>query len=87
MHIGLADTTFSRVDLAAAAINAIQAAHPKESITFERYTVPGFKDLPIACKILIDKYKCNIVCAFGWVGKEDLDEVCAHEANLGLIQC
>ena len=26
------------------------------------------------------------VLAFGWVGKEDIDETCAHEANLGLIQ-
>ncbi|HLC74951.1 MAG TPA: riboflavin synthase [Candidatus Nanoarchaeia archaeon] len=85
MRIGIADTTFARADMAAAAINTIKkAAH---SAAFERYTVPGFKDLPVACKILIEKYKCDIVLAFGWVGNKDLDETCAHEANLGLIQC
>ncbi|HLD33562.1 MAG TPA: riboflavin synthase [Candidatus Nanoarchaeia archaeon] len=85
MRIGLADTTFSRIDMAAAALNAIKKEYP--TIATERYTVPGFKDLPVACKILIEHFKCDIVLAFGWVGKEDLDEFCAHEANLGLIQC
>ena len=82
MRIGLADTTFARVDMASAAVEAIKSS----SVQFERYTVPGMKDLPVACKILIEKYKCDIVLAFGWVGKEDIDETCAHEANIGLIQ-
>src|SRR3989344_225074 len=83
MRIGIADTTFSRVDMASAAMDVLKKSH---SALIERYTVPGFKDLPVASKILIEKYKCDIVLAFGWVGKEDIDETCAHEANLGLIQ-
>ena len=53
--------------------------------TVERYTVPGFKDLPAACKRLLTEFQCDIVLALAWVGKEDIDETCAHEANQGLI--
>ncbi len=80
MKVGIADTMFARVDLGAVAMEELVG------VEVERYTVPGFKDLPVACKKLIEEYNCDIVVAFGWVGKEDIDEVCAHEANLGLIQ-
>ena len=79
MKIGLADTTFSRVNMAEPAL----AVFKGQSV--ERYTVPGFKDLPVACKRLLTEYGCDIVLALAWVGKEDIDETCAHEANLGLI--
>ena len=81
MRIGIADTTFSRVDMGKVAIDAIE-----DKASVERYTVPGFKDLPVACKLLFEKYNCDLVLAFGWCGKEDIDELCAHEANQGLIQ-
>ncbi len=80
MKVGIADTMFARVDLGVVAMEELVG------VEVERYTVPGFKDLPVACKKLIEEYNCDIVVAFGWVGKEDIDEVCAHEANLGLIQ-
>ncbi len=64
-----------------------ESNEPKEAIEIERYTVPGFKDLPAACKILFEKYNCDIIVALGWVGDKEIDELCAHEANLGLIQC
>lgn len=83
MRVGVADTTFARVDMASAAIGAISKEN--KTVEIERYTVPGFKDLPVAAKKLIDEHKCDIVLAFGWVGKEDIDEQCAHEANIGLI--
>lgn len=83
MRIGIADTTFARVDMAAAAIDAIHIEN--SSIEIERYTVPGFKDLPVAAKKLIEEHSCDVVLALGWVGKEDIDERCAHEANIGLI--
>ncbi|MFH1977895.1 MAG: riboflavin synthase [Candidatus Aenigmatarchaeota archaeon] len=82
--IGLADTMFAKVDMASFAIKTIE--ENVEKIDIERYTVPGFKDLPVACKILFEKYNCDIVLAFGWVGGEPVDEVCAHEANQGIIQ-
>ncbi len=50
-----------------------------------RRTVPGVKDLPAACKILIDEYKCDIVMALGMPGKEAIDRQCAHEASMGII--
>tara|TARA_Y100000310_G_C20527142_1_gene736630 strand:- start:272 stop:721 length:450 start_codon:yes stop_codon:yes gene_type:complete len=81
MRIGIADTTFSRVNLGQIAIDTIG-----DKASIERYTVPGFKDLPVACKILFEKYHCDLILALAWCGKEDVDELCAHEANQGLIQ-
>ena len=54
--------------------------------TVERYTVPGVKDLPVACKRLIEERGCDIVMALGMPGAEEIDKVCAHEASTGLIQ-
>ena len=76
MKIGIADTTFSRVDMARFAISKI----PK-SFQIERYTVPGVKDLPVACKILFDRHKCDIVMALGMIGAQPVDKICGHEAS------
>lgn len=51
-----------------------------------RYTVPGFKDLPVACKILLEQRGCGAVIALGMAGGAPIDELCAHEASLGLQQ-
>lgn len=51
-----------------------------------RYTVPGFKDLPVACKILLEERGCQAVIALGMAGRAPIDELCAHEASLGLQQ-
>ena len=83
MRIGIADTTFARVDMGSIAINTLRAAYP--AVEIERYTVPGFKDLPVAAKKLIEEYNCDIVLALAWIGSAAIDEVCAHEANIGLI--
>ena len=79
--IGIADTTFARVDMAAFAIDEIKKNSNAKII---RYTVPGFKDLPAACKKLIEEDKCNIVIALGMAGKMPIDKQCAHEASMGL---
>ncbi len=81
MRIGVADTTFARIDMGAVALDVLR----EKNVSFERYTVPGFKDLPVAAKKLIEEHSCDIVLALGWVGKEDIDERCAQEANIGLI--
>jgi len=81
MKIGIADTTFARVDMASFAINTIKK---NSNAKIERYTVPGFKDLPVACKILFKKYKCDIVLALGMAGPNAIDKQCSHEASLGL---
>jgi len=81
MKIGIADTTFARVNMADFAIDTIRK-NSKDEI--ERYTVPGIKDLPVACKILFDKYKCDVVMALGMAGPKPIDKQCSHEATLGL---
>lgn len=81
MKIGIADTTFARVDMAKFAIDAIKE---NSDAKIERYTVPGFKDLPVACKKLVKESKCNIVIALGMAGPKPIDKQCAHEAALGL---
>ena len=79
--IGIADTTFARVDMANFAVDTIKKNSDARIV---RYTVPGFKDLPVACKKLINDDKCDIVIAFGIAGKAPIDKQCAHEASMGL---
>jgi len=81
MKIGIADTTFARVDMAKFAVDTIEKNSNAETI---RYTVPGFKDLPVACKKLIEEDKCDIVIALGMAGPKPIDKQCAHETALGL---
>jgi riboflavin synthase len=83
VRIGVADTTFARVDMAKFAIEEIKNNSDAEVV---RYTVPGFKDLPVACKKLIEEDKCKIVIALGMAGHMPIDGQCAHEASLGLQQ-
>ncbi|MGC9308129.1 MAG: riboflavin synthase [Thermoplasmatota archaeon] len=82
-RIGVADTTFARYDMAAAAIDELK--NNATGFKIERYTVPGIKDLPCAAKNLIDG-GCDIVMALGMPGPQPIDKQCAHEASQGLIQ-
>jgi len=82
--IGIADTTFARYDMGASAIDELKATGTGFKII--RYTVPGMKDLPVACKKLIEEQKCDIVIALGMPGPKDKDKMCAHEASQGLIR-
>lgn len=83
MKVGIADTTFARFDMGAAAIDELKK---NASMRIERHTVPGIKDLPVAAKKLIEERKCDIVMALGMPGATPIDKTCAHEASLGLIQ-
>lgn len=82
--IGIADTTFARYDMGSAAINELERTGT--GFRIERYTVPGVKDLPVACKKLIEERGCDIVMALGMPGPKDKDKMCAHEASTGLIR-
>jgi len=82
--IGIADTTFARYDMGASAIDELKRTGTGFKLI--RYTVPGMKDLPVACKKLIEEQKCDIVIALGMPGPKDKDRVCAHEASQGLIR-
>ena len=82
--IGIADTTFARYDMGHSAIDELQKAGTGFRIV--RYTVPGVKDLPVACKKLIEEQNCDIVMALGMPGPMQKDKMCAHEASTGLIR-
>jgi riboflavin synthase len=84
MRVGVADTTFARVNMGAIAIDELKK---HASVAIERVTVPGIKDLPVACKKLIEERRCDIVMALGMPGGKDKDKMCAHEASQGLITC
>ena len=84
MKIGIADTTFARVNMGRFAIDELKK---HSSVTIERYTVPGVKDLPVACKKLFEEYRCDICMALGMPGGKEKDRMCAHEASTGLIAC
>lgn len=84
MKIGIADTTFARVDMGKSAIDQLRACGT--GFAMIRRTVPGIKDLPVACKKMIQEEGCEIVIALGMPGPKDKDKQCAHEASTGLIQ-
>jgi len=82
-RIGIVDTTFSRVDMGAEAADELKSL--TGNVRIIRRTVPGVKDLPVACKILIEEEKCDLVMALGMPGGEEIDKTCAHEASQGII--
>lgn len=84
MKIGVVDTTFARVNMGGIAVDELKK---HASVSIERVTVPGIKDLPVACKKLIDERRCDIVMALGMPGGKEKDRMCAHEASMGLITC
>ncbi|OPY43198.1 MAG: Riboflavin synthase [Methanoregulaceae archaeon PtaU1.Bin059] len=84
MKIGIVDTTFARVNMGSIAVDELRK---HASVGIERVTVPGIKDLPVACKKLIEERKCDIVMALGMPGGKEKDRMCAHEASMGLITC
>ncbi|MBU0685770.1 MAG: riboflavin synthase [Thermoplasmatota archaeon] len=83
-RIGVADTTFARVDMGGFAIDELKRTGTGFKV--ERYTVPGVKDLPVAAKRLLEERDCDIVIALGMPGAQEIDKMCAHEASTGLIR-
>ena len=85
-HIGVVDTMFARYDMGAEAVDELkQCPGFGERFDVIRRTVPGFKDLGVACKKLIEQDGCAIVVALGMPGKAAIDQVCAHEASQGIM--
>ena len=87
IKIGVVDTMFARYDMGGAA-RAELAECPGHGETFSvvSRTVPGFKDLAVAAKNLIEREGCSIVVALGMPGSAPIDKQCAHEAALGIMQ-
>ena len=82
-RIGVADTTFARVDLARHALRSLAGAGTGFRVV--RRTVPGVKDLPVACRQLFQQDGVDLCLALGMPGRAEYDRTCAHEASLGLI--
>jgi riboflavin synthase len=82
-RIGVADTTFARVDMAKFAIDVLKNYHG--NIEIIRYTVPGIKDLPVAVKKLFEEKSCDIAMALGMPGPNPLDKQSAQVASSGLV--
>jgi riboflavin synthase len=82
-RIGVADTTFARVDMARYAVDRLRSSG--SGFRIERATVPGIKDLPVAVRRLFQDRKVDLCLALGMPGKAEYDKTCAHEASLGLI--
>ena len=89
-RIGVADTTFARFDMGGAAVDELRRRGEEmglgEGRDFEiaRVTVPGIKDLPVACLGLLAT--CDICMALGMVGGAAVDKVCGHEASTSMQQ-
>ena len=81
--IGIVDTTFAKVNMGDIAIDELKRQGTGFKII--RRTVPGFKDLAVECKILIEEEGCDIVMALGMPGPEEIDKQCAHEASQGIM--
>lgn len=82
---GVVDTTFSTVDMGAVALRAFaEAGVLKERVL--RRTVPGFKDLAVAAKQMIERDGCGIVLVCGMPGPEPIDKQCGHESSLAIGQ-
>jgi len=83
-HYAVVDTTFSTVDMGGVAVDTLRGLGvPADRI--HRVTVPGFKDLAVACKRLIEQ-GCSIAIACGMPGPEPIDKQCGHEASLAIGQ-
>jgi len=85
--IGVVDTMFARYDMGGAALEELAACPGYgEKFTVIRRTVPGFKDLAVAAKNMIERDGASIVVACGMPGREPVDKQCAHEASQGIMQ-
>ncbi len=82
MRIGIVDTTFSRIDMGKIAIDELKKIC---SLPYERYTVPGIKDIPVAAKKLIEERNCDVVITLGWVGRTQKDLFSYLALSIGLI--
>jgi riboflavin synthase len=84
--IGVVDTMFARYDMGGEALDELAQCPGYGTVfTTVRRTVPGFKDLAVQAKKLIEEEGCRIVVALGMPGKEQVDKVCAHEASTGIM--
>ncbi|MFQ5920312.1 MAG: riboflavin synthase [Thermoplasmata archaeon] len=80
--IGIVDTTFARYDMGTAAEEELKGLGTGFRVV--RRTVPGVKDLPVACKRLIEEESVDLAMALGMLGPQAVDKQTALVADLGL---
>jgi riboflavin synthase len=86
VRIGVVDTMFARYDMGAAARSELEGCPGYgEAFSVISRTVPGFKDLAVAAKNMIEREDCAIVVALGMPGSAPIDKQCAHEASQGIM--
>ncbi len=86
VRIGVVDTMFARYDMGGAARAELTSCPGyDETFVVVARTVPGFKDLAVAAKNMIERDGCAIVIALGMPGSAAVDKVCAHEASQGIM--
>jgi riboflavin synthase len=84
--IGVVDTMFARYDMGREALEELaECPGFGERFIAVRRTVPGFKDLAVAAKQLIEGEQCRIVVVLGMPGPAPIDKTCAHEASQGIM--
>jgi len=77
---------FARYDMGKEALEELaDCTGHDERFTVIRRTVPGFKDLAVAAKQLIENERCRIVVVLGMPGPAPIDKICAHEASQGIM--
>src|SRR6202789_4593808 len=86
VNIGVVDTMCARFDMGAAARRELTKC-PGYGEKFEviSQTVPGFKDLAVAAKNLIERDGASIVVALGMPGSAPIDKQWAHEPPTGTM--
>ena len=83
IKVGVVDTTFARVDMGKEVIDEVKSLTTQ--IKPIRRTVPGIKDLAVACKILIEEEGCEACIALGMPGPVPKDKASAQVASQGIM--
>ncbi len=83
IKVGVVDTSFARVDMGSEAVEEIKRLTTR--IRVLRRTVPGIKDLAVACKILIEREDCAACMALGMPGRDEKDKLSALVASYGIM--
>ena len=83
-RIGIVDTMFARYDMTKDVVDVL-TQYPG-LIEWVRYTVPGIKDLPVACLKLFREKECDLVIALGMPGPKVKDKASTQIASQGLME-
>ncbi|MEJ0028035.1 MAG: riboflavin synthase [Rhizomicrobium sp.] len=82
--LGIVDTSFARIDMGGIALEYLNDS-AGDDIACVRVTVPGFKDLAVEAKRLVEEDRCDMVLAMGWSGGAALDANSAQIASAGIM--